>query len=128
MKAVIKIVKTQVRGRDTRGEDRGKIPRLSFWLQGQNVIENLVNRGNEPWKLVKPLLKDVFEANDLTVAESGKVKWNRKAGCQCGCSPGFKLYGVTHKAYGSEFDVYLDVELTMEPEAIDADLDIGAGV
>ena len=51
----------------------------------ENVLENLENRFNRPVSEYRRLLKPVFKAMGV------KARWSQKAGCSCGCSPGFIL-------------------------------------
>ena len=65
---------------------RQRKARVYVWPQGENVIENLKNRRSRPyhewWRLLHPL----FEEYGI---DPQKVRWSQKAGCSCGCSPGF---------------------------------------
>ncbi len=53
----------------------------------ESVWENLENRHSRPWKAIKPLLENMPGAERLT------FRWSQKAGCNCGCSPGFIVDG-----------------------------------
>jgi hypothetical protein len=52
-----------------------------------SVMENLSGRRERPWQEWKPII----EAELRDAGYKGKVRWNQKAGCSCGCSPGFIL-------------------------------------
>jgi len=53
-----------------------------------NPIDDLIyRRMHEPAKL-KPLIIDALKEQHI---HATKVKWSRKAGCPCGCSPAFIL-------------------------------------
>lgn len=55
-----------------------------------NVLEDLENRQRRPHQVWKPLVLDVLKRIGV---EPDQVNWNQRAGCTCGCSPGFILRG-----------------------------------
>lgn len=58
-----------------------------FSHEGENVLEGFGNRRMRPVDLYKTYLGDVAEA--LGLPRTTKFSWSQKAGCGCGCSPGF---------------------------------------
>ena len=78
--------------------------------KGESIFENLLNRHARPHKLnAEVLAKDVEsmlrESNLLPEGVPFKMSWSQKAGCSCGCSPGFIVKGTT-----TGVDFYADVE------------------
>jgi len=83
-----------------------------------NVLENLMTRGSESWdgderfveyrKHLASVMKQVL-ANGMATLPSGYtmadvekakgVRWARKAGCSCPCSPGFSTPLIPTKSY-----------------------------
>lgn len=63
---------------------------IYVWPEGESIWENLQNRRQRPYTTYKKeVLPDVFEKMGLP--RDTKASWSQKAGCSCGCSPGFKL-------------------------------------
>ena len=66
--------------------------KIYIFLEGENLIQNLQNRHSRPYTLYKKLLPQIMEqvkAQGIEVPENLKFVWSQKAGCKCGCSPGF---------------------------------------
>lgn len=81
-----------------------KAPRLYVWPEGESVLENLQNRHFRPYKYwLEHVVPQVLKEFDL---KPTKVRWSQKAGCSCGCSPGFILEGVV-----GTFDISVNVEV-----------------
>lgn len=103
----MKVTKVDVRPNSERRTSRTRI----YVFPKENVLENLMNRFSRPSKAYKALLPNIFaEAFPDLDAESRakmikKTFWNQRAGCGCGCSPGFVINGGW--SYGKE--VYVDV-------------------
>ena len=72
-----------------RWKDYDARPRLYISHKGENVLENLANRRSRPTTLYKGILPSILKELGLPV--DTKVSWSQKAGCSCGCSPGFIL-------------------------------------
>ena len=81
-----------------REEERSKKGKIYFFVKEEGLIENLMFRRERPYKEYRKLLRRVLEE----VRAQGKffvpenvdmklIKWNQKAGCSCGCSPGFVI-------------------------------------
>jgi len=79
-----------------------KKSRVYFFPKGENILENLKNRHFRPWKAYKEAIGPVLEKMGLP--SDTKVRWSQKAGCPCGCSPGF----VVDTDHGKE--VFVDIE------------------
>jgi hypothetical protein len=63
--------------------------RLFIETKGEGILDNLVNRHSRPFNIYRKLvLPPVLEKLKLA---GTKVSWNQKAGCSCGCSPGYIL-------------------------------------
>ena len=70
-----------------------RAPRLYFSNDGsETVLENLVNRRNRPYQFYRkefmPGLTSILRDLGVKIL---KARWSQKAGCSCGCSPGFIL-------------------------------------
>jgi hypothetical protein len=57
---------------------------------GETFMESFVLRRTRPHTEYRKLLPKVFEKLKM---EPVKVSWSQRAGCPCGCSPGFKIRG-----------------------------------
>jgi len=61
--------------------------RIYFWPAKESIVDNLMNRRSRPYRqwlkeIVLPAVRGLgYEGVDL--------RWSQKAGCRCGCSPGF---------------------------------------
>lgn len=96
------------------GSHNGRFPygpfakaRIHFWLEGQTILENFFNRGNEPHALVKPFILPMA-LKAMGLPEDTKATWSRTAGCRCGCSPAFIVEAPNPKG----FTFYVTVALT----------------
>lgn len=63
-------------------------PRVYVWFKDESVGANLVTRFERKPNRYRPYVKAVLA--DLGV-EYDKLAWGQKAGCSCGCSPGYVL-------------------------------------
>jgi len=79
---------------ESAGEKRQKKARIYFSHQGESVITNLVERRSRPTFVYKNFFPQVLEYMKLK-PEDYKFVWSQKAGCTCGCSPGFILQPKT---------------------------------
>lgn len=66
--------------------------RIYIYPDGEIILENFTNRRTRPISLYR---ESAFKALELLKIDSSKlsIKWSRKAGCGCGCSPGFIVDG-----------------------------------
>lgn len=70
-------------------ERRQTKPRVYFFVKDESVLDNLSNRRNRPKNFYRTLLPEIYKK--LGISELTKAVWSQKAGCRCGCSPGFIL-------------------------------------
>lgn len=66
--------------------------RVYFFIEDESILENLANRGCRPYAEYRKILPTVLAAAGLRDPDGEVAKaarWSRKAGCSCGCSPGF---------------------------------------
>jgi len=78
----------------SESEKRDKKTIVYFWPEGESVLENLANRRNRPYTEYRKLLPEVFKelrSRGINLPDNPKANWSQKAGCSCGCSPGFIL-------------------------------------
>lgn len=62
--------------------------RIHIFTQGESIVKNLENRRQRPYTTYrKELIPEILERSGLS--KDTKVSWSQKAGCACGCSPGF---------------------------------------
>lgn len=87
--------------------------RIYVWPENENVLTNfMVGRRNRPVDAYrKVLLDEVLPALGI---ENAKVGWRRKAGCSCGCSPGFVLVDTdgrqrSHRVQGMIADIHVTI-------------------
>lgn len=92
-------------------------PRLYVWVDGENVMEMFGNRANRPKDLYKGLIPEMLDR--LELPSDTKAVWSQKAGCSCGCSPGFVLTGSG--AYRKDFHVTLEADAPKVTEEGKAD-------
>jgi hypothetical protein len=82
--------------------------KMFIFLKGENLLQNLANRHDRPYKLYKeeivPLVVKELKAQGIDM-EGMKVLWSQRAGCSCGCSPGF----IIPQLHG--YEIYVDVEV-----------------
>ena len=81
--------------------------RIYFWPRGESIPENLENRRTRPYNEYRRLLPNVLQAVGVEDGKNLDIRWSQKAGCGCGCSPGFVVdgwNGVLHRK-----DVHVDV-------------------
>ena len=84
---------------------------IYFFPEGENILQNLQNRRQRPHDLYRKLLPQVIEQiknQGIEVPEDIKFSWSQKAGCNCGCSPGF----ITSNWIGKE--VFVKVRETCD--------------
>ena len=76
---------------------RTRAARIHIFLKDETVWENLEKRRVRPHTTYrKEVLPHVLDKMGLP--RTTKVRWSQKAGCGCGCSPGFIVDG---DAYGT---------------------------
>ena len=80
-------------------------PRVYFWPKGETILENFGNRRDRPINEYRKLLPEVMRIAGL--GEKMRCNWSQKAGCSCGCSPGFIMDA---RMYGGGDDLHVDIE------------------
>lgn len=60
---------------------------LHFFLEGENILENLKNRRCRPYTTYRTLFSEIEKR--LGLKEHIQASWSQYAGCKCGCSPAF---------------------------------------
>ena len=82
------------------------------WPKGETVMENLQNRRIRPVDAYREAVNEVLQtlakgmpAWQAKLVLDKKPRWSQKAGCSCGCSPGFLL--SEHLPDG---DIHIEVE------------------
>lgn len=86
-------VRERTWGRDNRRDADSPAGRTRVYVhpEGENIIENLMNRRSRPYKLYRPLVEKALRHKKI---DWTKLKWSQKAGCtMCPCSPGFIVEG-----------------------------------
>ena len=81
---------------DVRSSDCLKKTRIYFFVRNESVMENLMKRHSRPHTEYRKLLPKVYKK--ARIDEKIPVKWSQKAGCSCGCSPGF----IVNSHFGKE--------------------------
>ena len=78
--------------------------KIYFGIKDENLMDNLLNRRTRPYNEFRKMLPDVLKAAGLDI-DPKNFRWSQKAGCGCGCSPGFvdKEYRMMRK------DIYVDI-------------------
>jgi hypothetical protein len=107
----MKITKAEVNPRRAKRGRQGRQPnlgRIYWWFKSETVLDHLVNRRNEPYNVIRPLVKQWLTENGHNFT---KLRFSQYAGCTCPCSPGFIVEGCLF---------YKDVHLTLEFEPEDA--------
>jgi len=90
-------------------KDRFKKTRIHIDVVGENMIANFGNRAARPYLEWKPLVEAKLQELGI---DYESIQWSQKAGCFCGCSPGFILKGHLGKT------IWMDIEespLTTNP-------------
>jgi hypothetical protein len=94
----IQIKKFDIRREEKRsGEPKLNHDKIYIWVENQTIIENIMGRGSEPYKLYKkfviPKVMDYIKEqhpDKYELLKDVKWGWNKHCGCSmCPCSPGF---------------------------------------
>ena len=106
----IKVKKIDIRRQDDkpsrtqRGRFRTEKSKIYIFIEKETIIENLVNRRSRPVTEYRKLLPEILKAfEEKTGYKPEKVSWSQRAGCPCGCSPGFIIQG----SYG--WNVFVEI-------------------
>jgi hypothetical protein len=81
-------------------------PRVYLSFKGETIVDDLMNRRRRPYEVIKPLLAELLACE--TKAQDVKLSWSQKAGCSCGCSPGFIVSGYVPSLERS--DAWIQIE------------------
>lgn len=68
--------------------------RIYFFPSRENVIEGMMRRGIRPHQVWRKLLPIVLKKANKSDKLAEAAAWSQKAGCSCGCSPGFVVEGL----------------------------------
>ena len=85
------IKEVKVRPNTSRKWSEG-FTRIYIFLEGETVWQNLENRHERPYTIYKkellPQILEQLKAQGIDLTGQ-KISWSQRAGCNCGCSPGF---------------------------------------
>ena len=84
----------------SRREHNSK-PRVYVHPNGEMVLENFAKRFDRPITVYRHAAKQALKELGI----EGKLRWSQKAGCSCGCSPGFVLDTET----AGHFDILVTI-------------------
>lgn len=88
-------------------ERRSHKSRIYIFHPKETILENLQNRRQRPVTQYKEVLPQILaKFKEETGYMPEKVRWSQKAGCSCGCSPGF----IVDAHYNREVFVNLAAE------------------
>ncbi len=80
-------------------------PRVYLWPEDESVMDNFFRRWARPVKAYREVMPAVLKKAGLE--DTVKFRWSQKAGCSCGCSPGFILQMSKY----SNFDIHADIKV-----------------
>lgn len=83
-------------------------PRVYFFPSKETVSEQFINRRARPYDEYRKLLPLALMATGVPGDVSRDAIWSQKAGCSCGCSPGFIIKRNISGLSGS--DLFVTVE------------------
>ncbi len=95
------------------GREYSEKARIYVWPKGESVIEQFFNRRDRPTKEFRKIAMDGLKQledqikKEKSWAKLSGLRWSRKAGCSCGCSPGFIAQGDGYTG----FDVHITAEI-----------------
>lgn len=96
---------TKIDVRDAEPRERYKKARVYIFIKNENIIDNLQNRHSRPYdQYRKEVMPKVLKK--MKLPKDTKFFWSQKAGCGCGCSPGF----VIEEIFGKEVFVNVVVD------------------
>ncbi len=79
---------------------------IYFSPLNETISENLLKRRNRPVEDYKEMIPEIL--GYLGYPKDAEMKWSQKAGCNCGCSPGF----VFKCHYGKDISVEYRQEIS----------------
>ena len=81
--------------------------KIFIWPEGETLLDNLENRRNRPLKAFRRVAMEVLD--NMGVDKSRlEIKWSQRAGCACGCSPGFIVDGWIEKLHRKDLHVTVE--------------------
>lgn len=103
--ALVALARVDARAQDDEARAKGRWPRVYLWCEkGGGDLTPRARRAALREVLARLAWSDV------------KATWSLRAGCQCGCSPGYVLKGAGARGRGDVFvDVFVDPR-EREPE------------
>lgn len=90
--------------RDPRRNGYKVKTRIYVWPEGETILQNLENRRSRPLKLYRQVAVDALAKLEVDTSKL-EIKWSQKAGCSCGCSPGFVVDGWNEKLSGNDLHI-----------------------
>lgn len=90
-----------------RGRFKAK-PRVYVWPKGETITDSFMNRRSRPISAYRSFMHTGLSKIGVDTTKLD-IKWSQKAGCSCGCSPGFIVDGWDAKLDGC--DVHITVEM-----------------
>ena len=100
-------MQTEVKMMPIRQEPRSRFrtkSRVYVWPKNESVIENFVNRRSRPLNLYRQALREGLSNAGVDLSNVD-YRWSQKAGCSCGCSPGFIVDGYDPVLYGKDVHI-----------------------
>ena len=67
-------------------------PKIYIWPEGETLLDNIMNRNSRPIKAYRKAMESALDSMEIDRSKLD-IKWSRRAGCGCGCSPGFIVNG-----------------------------------
>lgn len=105
MQPVIKSI-NQVAARKGRNN-----PRIYISVEGESLLENLIERHSRPVELFRRFAKNAVERiTEGTDTSYLRLNWSQHAGCSCRCSPGFIVTGGHPRLSGRDLYVTIGSE------------------
>lgn len=104
---MFEVTETKRIARTARSErDATKRSRVHVFQDGESVLDNLQDRFTRPSKLYREVVLAQFpELKD-------KLNWSQKAGCGCGCSPGFVVSETLRDEKSRPLDIYITAKFS----------------
>lgn len=103
MTALLESVHKRTR-RQTRDRARYTAKPRVYISVNETILENLINRRSRPVSEYRRLMPQVMTL--LGLPADTKAVWSQKAGCSCGCSPGFI---VQYDRWDARWDAWVSV-------------------
>ena len=81
--------------------------RVYIFPKNESVLDQFINRRSRPLNVYRDILRQGLSSIGIDL-NNISYKWSQKAGCPCGCSPGFIIDCFDKNIYKK--DVYIDIE------------------